>query len=71
MPRNDNGYDYDFDVLGLDKRSFKLGEAIEALFKTWSEASEGDERTAAKASVAEAVQKEVEDLECRYRTADA
>ena len=69
MPRD--GYDYDFDVLGLDKRTFQLGEAIEALFHTWSQASQPDEKSAAQTSLTEAVQAEVHDLERRYRTADA
>ena len=69
MPRD--GYDYDFDKLGLDKRTFKLGEAIEALFETWSEASQADEKSAALASLTTAVQAEVHDLERRYRTADS
>lgn len=69
MPRD--GYDYDFDVLGLDKQAFKLGEAIEALFEAWSDASPGVGKSAAKESLTKAVQAEVHDLERRYRTADA
>ena len=69
MPQN--GYDYDFDVLGLDKQAFKLREDIEALFATWSQASQGDQKMAAKVSLTAAVQAEVQDLERRYRTADA
>ena len=61
----------EFDVLGLDKRSFKLGLKVESLFKAWSEASEGDAKANAKASLTAAVQEEVESLESRYNNAEA
>merc|ERR1719198_555684 len=63
--------EHDFESLGLDKETFKLGADIETLFKAWSEASEGDEKVTAQTSLTEAVQKEVKSLESRYNNAEA
>lgn len=63
--------DHEFDKLGLDKREFKAGDEIEGFLKAWMEASEADAKKEAKERLTKAVQGAVEDLEYRYRNADA